>query len=87
MTIMRAGVDRLLLIMIMMTTVTARQFNLGMLMPRRHVRLGWDKNAAAATMAIEKAEEDGVLYGNTARYDNDAMGRNLYSGDKLNRPM
>ncbi|KAK2186746.1 hypothetical protein NP493_190g03005 [Ridgeia piscesae] len=49
------------------TTTEARQFNLGLLMPRRHIRLGWDKNAAAATMAIERAEKDGILTGNTAR--------------------
>lgn len=55
------------LVLLLAATAAARQFNIGMLMPRRHIRLGWDKNAAAATMAIEKAHADGILNGNTAR--------------------
>ena len=34
-----------------------------MLSPKFHIRLGWDTNAAAATMAMERLEQDGVLPG------------------------
>jgi hypothetical protein len=36
-------------------------FKLGLLCPRSHIRLGWDTNAAAATMAIAQAQQDGLL--------------------------
>ncbi|KAL8597813.1 hypothetical protein ACOMHN_004928 [Nucella lapillus] len=35
--------------------------HLGMMSPFKHVRLGWETNAAAATMAIERAETEGLL--------------------------
>ena len=36
-------------------------FRLGLMCPRTHIRLGWDTNAAAATMAIDKAKNDGLM--------------------------
>ena len=40
-----------------------KTFKLGLMCPRRHLRLGWDINAAAATLAIEKAQRDNLLPG------------------------
>ncbi|XP_033750419.1 LOW QUALITY PROTEIN: atrial natriuretic peptide receptor 1-like [Pecten maximus] len=37
------------------------EFRLGMLSPFTHPRLGWTNNAAAATIAIETAQSEGIL--------------------------
>jgi hypothetical protein len=37
------------------------EFKLGMLSPFRHPRLGWENNAAAATIAVDKAKQEGIL--------------------------
>lgn len=43
--------------------IVGRVFKLGLMGPRRHIRLGWDTNAAAASMAVERVERDGLLPG------------------------
>ena len=40
-----------------------KTFKLGLMCPRKHLRLGWDINAAAASMAIEKAKRDNLIPG------------------------
>ncbi|XP_076466013.1 atrial natriuretic peptide receptor 3-like [Babylonia areolata] len=40
-----------------------KDVHVGMMSPFKHVRLGWETNAAAATMAIERAESEGLLAG------------------------
>lgn len=40
---------------------SSREIRIGMLSPREHVRLGWVDNAAAATIAIDKAQAEGIL--------------------------
>ena len=50
-----------------MSLVTSKEYKLGMMSPFKHIRLGWDINAAAATMAVQKAEEDGILGNNSIR--------------------
>ena len=54
----------LLTILLVIPDITeARTFKLGLMCPRKHIRLGWDINAAAASLAIEKAHEDNLLPG------------------------
>lgn len=48
-------------------TCLAADFKLGMLSPFKHPRLGWVNNAAAATIAIDKAKSDGLLQGHNIR--------------------
>lgn len=43
------------------------EFKLGMLSPFRHPRLGWENNAAAATIAVDKARKEGLLLGHNIR--------------------
>ena len=43
------------------------EIKLGMLSPFRHPRLGWENNAAAATIAVEKAQSQGLLTGHNIR--------------------
>lgn len=49
--------------LLLLGSCEAREFRLGMLSPFRHVRLGWENNAAAATLAIERAQGEGLLAG------------------------
>ena len=56
----------LILVTILLTIpdiTETRTFKLGLMCPRKHIRLGWDINAAAATLAIEKAQEDNLMPG------------------------
>ena len=50
-----------LMLLLCVGPALAREFRLGMLHPRKHIRLGWDINMAAATEAIKKASADGIL--------------------------
>ena len=54
----------LLLWLLMLSQAAAEQdIHLGMLSPFKHVRLGWETNAAAATMALDRAQREGLLPG------------------------
>ena len=55
----------LLTLMALAVPVWAEDIKLGHICPYSHIRLGWDRNAAAIRMAIEKAETDGLLDGHT----------------------
>ncbi|XP_046584899.1 LOW QUALITY PROTEIN: atrial natriuretic peptide receptor 1-like [Haliotis rubra] len=59
--------------LLLLGSCQAREFRLGMLSPFRHVRLGWENNAAAATLAIERAQAEGLLPGHniTVRWRDD----------------
>ena len=48
--------------------VTSISVKLGMLSPFRHPRLGWENNAAAATIAVERAQGKGLLVGHNIRF-------------------
>ena len=48
-------------------TISGANFRLGLLLPFKHPRLGWTNNAAATTIAIEKAQAEGLLSGNNVR--------------------
>ncbi len=39
----------------------ARTFKVGLLCPRRHVRLGWDIIAGAASSAVDRIHQEGIL--------------------------
>lgn len=47
--------------------VKSSEFKLGMLSPFRHPRLAWENNAAAATIAVEKIQKEGLLVGHDIR--------------------
>ena len=58
----------LLLCLAIVYPVNGISVKLGMLMPLRHPRLGWENNAAAATIAVERAQGMGLLVGHNIRY-------------------
>lgn len=47
--------------------IWSREFRLGMLSPFRHPRLGWENNAAAASLAVKRARKEGLLEGHTIK--------------------
>ncbi|XP_069136802.1 atrial natriuretic peptide receptor 1-like [Argopecten irradians] len=51
----------LLVLTLPMGICVGAEFKLGMLSPFKHPRLGWTNNAAAATIAIETAQSEGIL--------------------------
>lgn len=51
----------------LISLVINTEFKLGMLSPFRHPRLGWENNAAAATIAVDKAQKEGLLVGHNIR--------------------
>ena len=54
----------LMLWVLMLSQAAAEQdIHLGMLSPFKHVRLGWETNAAAATIALDRAQREGLLPG------------------------
>ena len=64
---MEIDLTMIILCTIMWVKAEARDFKLGLMMPRKHIRLGWDINAAGATMAIDRAEQEGLLGNHTVR--------------------
>ena len=57
-----------LLLMMMLSVLVSeaaagQTIHLGMLSPFKHVRLGWETNAAAASMALDRAQKEGLLPG------------------------
>lgn len=45
--------------------IVAEHIKIGHLCPYSHIRLGWERNAAAAGIAIDRAKADGLLDGHT----------------------
>lgn len=59
---------RLIWLFVNVRPVNSKTFKLGMMSPFRHPRLGWEINAAAATIAVETAQSDGLVSEHNIRY-------------------
>ena len=62
-----SSVPHLCMVLHILFVVNGISVKLGMLSPFRHPRLGWENNAAAATIAVDRAQSEGILSGHNIR--------------------
>lgn len=57
------GLFKGVLMLLIFKLIANKNIKLGMMSPFRHPRLGFENNAAAATIAIDKAISEGIING------------------------
>ena len=64
------GLRLISLLLISQRGLQAKTYQLGLMCPRWHFRIGWDISGAAATMAIDLAKSEGRLPNTDIRWGN-----------------